>query len=241
MKCEEKNIKSNQIVLYTTGGILALSTAVSAVFIPVLYKVQNKTRRVFTICQQICVIGYLVSVMLFHGVFAWDFVYQVYLSHHFLHSDPARMTLVHVLMCRKLIEFFRTFFYYGFHYFSLMQSFDLYTMICDPLKYSDFCETRCIMKYVSFGFIFCVVISCDHLSAIIVATVRIWAKLAEYHWHHSRAYHTANEKIGIFTLVKTILVKIVYVGCISRMSLLIWKALQKSNDLNRNDKKREVH
>ena len=181
--------------------------------------------------------------MLLHGLLAKDMLHRQRQFRYIIHrSDVSHgTTMFHVLVYRNSIQFLRSFFYYSFHFFSMMQSFDLYKMICDPLKYSEFCEFRSVFKCLLIGISFCIFISCDHVFAITVTVVHILTQLTKFSWRNSLAYEDMNDKIEIFTLVKIIVVKIVYIVCVVRMSLSIQRALRKSNDLNKNGKKQELH
>ena len=60
-----------------------------------------------------------------------------------------------------------------------MQSFDLYTMICNPFQYADHTKKNFILKYLAYGSVLCLVLASDDL----------WIVFAALYWfQNTRAY-----------------------------------------------------
>ena len=116
---------------------------------------------------------------------------------------------------------------------SLLQSLDVYVMICWPLNYSAFCETKSFLKYLSFGSVSCLLLSLDDL-------LTLFTKIQLYFFSDSNTISIYIDLItkdsvvyraNIFKVIKIPLVKFIFVSVIVKMANSVRKSLKQSEGM----------
>ena len=121
----------------------------------------------------------------------------------------------------------------------MMQSFDLYTMICNPFQYADLVQKNLIWKYLGLGCLLCFMLASDNLW--IVAVALYWFRDGKTFMIYYRTYNEIANNIDKYTIGKTIMIKIAYAVVIGKMSWTTKKALEESTKMVGSKSKTNLH
>ena len=172
--------------------------------------------------QMVAVVFFLSLGIVLNEVFTEPFVLSVINEFKRVKVTSQRQ----VIMLKKLIAFFMSFFYLFYYFLSLMQSFDLFTMICNPFQYADLIQKRVIWKYLAGGVILCLILASYDLWTIFAALY--WLQDGRAFLFYRDTYKSIANNIDKYTIVKIIVIKIVYAAAVMRMAWRTKKALAES-------------
>ena len=220
------------MIIYTTASLLVFSCLASVVFTPILFKIQTNLRKTLTVLQQICITLYLLALIIYNISFASS---DVKYFHTTFWGQGVAGSFGMKIIGQQVIQFFQSFFYYEFYFISIMNSFDIYMMTCHPLDYSEFKQWRKYVKYLVYGSLVCLCFSIDHLFYIVAAIALTFSKTRVMH------YVPVSDKLDKFSLVKMIILKIVYTCLNLKMIIATRKALKTSLQMTQKSDKQELH
>ena len=193
------------------------------------------TKFILFFLQMVAVLLSLITGIIQYAVFDREFWFYI----QNLVASRAGFTIDEVVIRKKVISFFKSFFYLLYYFLSMMQSFDLYTMICNPFQYADLVKKNIIWKYLGWGCLVCLVLASDDLWVVAVALY--WFQDNVSYMIHSETYDKIANDIDKFTKGKIFLIKIVYAAAILKMSWGTKKALEESAKMAGSKSKIYVH
>ena len=120
----------------------------------------------------------------------------------------------------------------------MMNSVDLYMMICRPLKYDDFRETRNVVKMIAIGSGVCILINCEHVALILLDTLYS-SNVANVILERFHLTEKIILGIHIFSAVKIIITKGIYSIAVIKISLMTRNGLRQSAKMSNNNKNKE--
>ena len=150
-------------VIKTSIATLVFLLLTDIIFVPALIARLKGIRRIFSVMQQLSAIGHVVLLLLPFVIkdsgpdSAQDYINGVYDSKQ-LYTNGMNL-LYRYLHFHQLFEALKNFFNLVFHFASLMQSVDIYIMICRPFDYSDFCKIRNLTKILAAGMSICLLLT----------------------------------------------------------------------------------
>ena len=121
-----------------------------------------------------------------------------------------------------------------------MQSLDLYMMICHPLNYEKFKETKNVVKMLLIGSFICLAAACDNLIPIFVEIKYSFATLDE----NVKSFSTQESivfGVGIFSAVKMTSMKLVYTKAIIKMAIRSRNELRHSAEMSNSQNKIQLY
>ena len=162
------------MVISISTALLIISVVVGIIFIPSLVTSLHGMRRSFVVIQQVCIVSNLLLVLLNEVLSTSDldtetiqFPYTKFSQELGLDDLPnGKRVKFYAFVGTQLMKMTRFFAYYGFYLMSFMQKLDLYMMICHPLNYEKFKETKNVMKMLLIGSFICLAAACDNLIPI---------------------------------------------------------------------------
>ena len=219
-------------------GLLVVSVVAGIIFIPSLYANRHCLRSKFVITQQVCIVSHLILTLLIELMPRKSLAFLSM----FDYSKNTIPVLVefHIFVSQKLMQMISYFAYYNFYFMSFMQNFDLYTMICNPMGYEIFKETKNVMKLITIGLVICLAASSDHLLFILIR-MKYPINKRENLMRDNDAQINMSFAVGIFNAVKFAVMKICYTVAIVRMAIRTRKALQQSAELSNNKNKTNLN
>ena len=126
----------------------------------------------------------------------------------------------YLLMKKKTVKLFQYFSYFTYYFFSLMQSIDIYKMVCDPFSYSEYSELKNIVRQLVIGCSICFLLACDNFTYIAAAAIVLkdpskylldWSPEMNFYFRISRCTE-------IFHAVKILTMKLLYSGLVIFLS-----------------------
>ena len=224
------------------GTMLGISVLGSLIYLPILMKSLKGMRKVYIILQQICIIGFLLTQLLNHIIMnEADYLYAFRAVG--IHADDREpITLAEIFWRRLLASLFQSFFRYTQYFLSFMQSWDIYKMIHDPLSYASFCAKINVFKYLAIGLGICIVLVLEFLIEIIAVHVIITdPKEFILDGPQMVQFLSFTNVLDKYSLVKFIIIKVVYSGVIIVIATKTKAALQQSADFNSDAKKERLY
>ena len=190
------------------------------------------------IIQQMCIIVYLVSTLL-QNILSIESSESLADFGNNLSSLAKNGQSLHIIS-KGLVQLVQSFAYYEYYFMSMMHSLDLYKIVCHPLKYDDFKETRNIIKLISYGSVICFVSSGDHVVSVAIGLTL--NKDTNDAIENKDLIRNMSLAVHIGNAVKIVLLKTYYSVSIPRMAVLTRKGLKQSENMsNRNDKQSAHH
>ena len=221
----QKQNKLQLIAPFATA--LSLSILLGVCIIPLLVYHLKGARRIYTMAQQICII---LNSILF-GVTQFTLKTTTFM-------EKASGRIFHSAIILNIIfTSLGSFLYYHFYFLSLMQSIDIYILVCWSFHYKKFSSTIAGLKMVALGAGLCLLIISDELAILVRVTV---SNLFDKHLPVFQNALVLKSWKGfvriarIFSLVKLCLIKISFAIAILRIALSVRKQLISSMALAAN-------
>ena len=149
----------------------------------------------------------------------------------------AKVSFAGIIARTKTSSFFRSFFHYGQYCLSLMQSVDLYKMVNDPLKYSEFCNKQNILKLLALGVCACFFMAIENVIEIIAAYIIITdPKEFAFQGPQMLEYLSFAKVLRYYSQIKFSVAKLLYSVMIIIIATRTRKALKGSADMSSNNK-----
>ena len=228
--------------MVVAGTMLAVSSLGSLIYLPILMMSLNGMRKVYTVLQQICVVGFLLTHLLNHTLHSKaDYTYALKLNGYGADRfDP--ISLAEYFWRRLLAQLFQSFFLYTQYFLSFMQSLDVYQMICNPLFYAEFCSNNNVFKYlgVGLGISFALVLE-DLIEVIAVCVVFTNPKELLAPGSQYVRYNNIANVVRKYSLVKFIVAKVIYSGIIITLAAKTKAALNQSEEMKQDKKKSQLY
>ena len=207
-------------------------------FLPLLVKVLKGPRRIFIILQQLSILCFLA----FSLISNWsnsdvsDMQKAMEQVSEFRNKSTTTAVIKSVVF-GKTVEFFQDFCYYEFYFLAWMHSWDMYEMICNPLKYADFCKKLHLIKVILSGTGVCALLACTNIVNMTIAIILL--TFNDGLDQSVLKYNNITDGINIFDIIKTVILKVVYSVVITRLSLSSKSGLDQSSKMasNQNDQK----
>ena len=198
---------------------LSLSILLGICFIPLLAHHLKGARRIYTMAQQISIILNSILCGLTRLMFDSTTLMEKY-------SDR-------VVYSAALLEYvsglLRSVLYYNFYFLSLMQSIDIYIMVCWSFHYKKFSSTVAGLRMVALGAGLCLLLCSDELAIVIRIAVTSSTFLENHVVADISSAMNSWQKFDriakIFSLVKLCLIKIGFAIAIARIAQLVRKQL----------------
>ena len=194
---------------------LLLSIMLGVGFIPLLARHLKGARRIYTMAQQICTILHSILFGLTQFMVNSTTFMEKYSSDGVFYSA----------IVESILGLLRSFLYYFFYFLSLMQSMDIYVMICWSFQHKKFSCTTTGLKMVALGAGICLFLSSDELAL----TIRVALTSSTFLKNQVRSEIDLDLKswlkfyliASIFFLVKLCLIKISFAIAIARIAQLV--------------------
>ena len=237
ISCDIQRKNGGKKVLITSITLLSISVLSAVVFVPIVVKFLSGVKRVVVISQKICIVSYLLFLIL-KNVFANGSVIE-YWNDEFIHGHGSYLDF---FTHKHIFEFFQSFFYHEFYFMSLLQSFDIFKMVCFPLQYHEFCEAGVQLQYFVCGTMACLFFASESLMHITIAVIflsdqkKLISDQSSYY-----LYNKIFKGIKIFDLTKTIAFKLIYAAAVVRLSLKTKEALHQSSQMAASEAKASLH
>ena len=235
--------------------MLGVTILVSIIFVPAVLKSLTGNNRILFILRQFWVVIYLIMTLLFslttsktsffmfsnrpkvkkvfHILFP-ELDFEDFETEHKKDWDSLSINQVRLLQC--CLELAQTFSYHKFYFLSLLQSIDVYVMICEPFRYEEFCKK--LLKYLTIGAGLCLVTASEQMVTLFFELYYI-ALRNDRGLYVQIGYHRTHENffvgLSVFSFVKAMLIKLAYSLVVVRLAWLTRAGLINSNRLlNRN-------
>ena len=170
--------------------------------------------------QQVAICGFLGSIISFNRLLVG--------FKNLAPSNTTDFSMKQIILMKNVITFIQTFFCHFYYFLSFMQTLDMNNMVCKPFDYKKFCKPRKIIQYLSVGVLACFASAMDDLIHLIVSFVRISDDSFFHETGQFLTYFSIRDGIDTFSLVKMILLKMIYTGFIIKLSWDTKKALNES-------------
>ena len=224
LECSEKAEKESPRLRIMSIVMLSLSALVGLIFIPILLLRIKGTRRVFVVMQQITAIAYLISLLLpqYRNEVSLNFIEGAdYRNFHKLFEEGGFFSKLAMVY---LLRFLQYFVYYAYYLASMMQTVDIYMMVCHPFLYGEFSSLQRIATGLLKGLAVCLSIASPDL---MITFAMIIFHLAGFDIIN-RQFLRVQHGIEIFKVVVMFVAKILYSGAIIRMGYFIRKGFKES-------------
>ena len=236
IKCSIDQNKHAKLVMKVTMIFLGISGLVGILFLPLLIKVLKGPRRMIVVLQQLSILCFLALVIIRLTITEnFDTVKAI---QHATSKNGTKTAIMTTAMMENFVEFFQNFCYYEFYFLALMHSWDMYEMICNPLKYAEFCKMSQLIRVILSGTGICALLAFTHIVELIITFIIF----TNYHFLDQIIQKTrdAIDGMKIFDIIKTTVIKIVYSVVITKISLTTKHRLDQSlkmNTINENNPK----
>ena len=193
---------------------------------PLIVKYVKGWKKLLIFLQQIIVLVYLAIVTIQYGLVLdpWSRLFTLKSSSMQIDLDRTHS----ILIWESILSYMTNCFYFKIYIYCLMQSLDIYKLICSPFEYADFSNTRNFMKCL---FIACCV-SClaaiDHVAVINLYFSSEPAKIIEELKSHQSILHS----LRLFTIFKLALIKTLLLVANLKLVVAIRKSLNESVDIS---------
>ena len=146
------------------------------------------------------------------------------------------MTIQQILLLESSLGMIKCLSQYMYYFLSLMQSYDVYVMVCKPFDYAEFTKKCNVAKYFIGGLAFCFVIACDSFANLAFEIFLAIQGTLDGQTSRER-YFNLHENVrygmGIFGIVKLIMLKLAYSVAVVRMAWLTRESLVRSSKISK--------
>ena len=105
-------------------------------------------------------------------------------------------------------------------------------MVCEPLKYADFCQNRALVQHLSLGLAVSLVSSADHFLVFLFRLVRLNGGMSDI--QHMITTFDVNWAINVFTSIKMMVMKTAYSIVVIKLALKTKASLSDSETMAAN-------
>ena len=235
LECNNIQQRRRETIVTAYSTLLVVTGICALLFTPLFKKHLQLTKFILILLQMITVLFFLIIGVVIYTVFNSSFLN--YMQN--VVGDRDELNAKDVVIRKKVLSFFKSVSYLLYYFLSLMQSFDLYTMICNPFQYANLVEKNLIWKYIGWGCLLCLVLASDDLW--IVAVALYWFQDNKMYMDHFDTYNQIADNIDKFTIGKLTLIKIVYAVAIFKISWKTKKALEESSKMAGSKTKTKLH
>ena len=162
-------------------------------------------------------------------------------------NSSGGLTIQQLILLESFLVTVKSVFQNMYYFYSFMQSYDVYVMVCKPFDYAHFSESSAIMKYMLWGSAFCFLFACDslvNLAIEIVFTVE-GTDLKGYTYrglpvgglHYDYDSLRVLFCLRIVGFVKLIILKLAYSVAVVRLACLTRKSLLESLQISKLNRK----
>ena len=144
----------------------------------------------------------------------------------------AQFDAAQIISYVELFRFFQFTFYHLYYALSLMHSIDIHVMVCEPMKYAEFCQIQALMKHLGLGFAISLGASADHLVNFLIKLIRLNGDLSNT--RHLMITFDIIRALDVFTAIKMIIMKTVYSMIVIRLALKTKASLNESESMTAN-------
>ena len=158
--------------LQATIALLIVTILISVVKIPLIFKYVAGLKKMLIALQQFCVVSYFLVVVINKSLLTsfMEGTIQFWRSSNSDYSDIVD-NAQNMRFGESLSDFFRDFFQWEYYFLSLLQSFDIYVLICKPFQYHDFAKYDHILKIVSMGTLSCFLLASDQVALTLISCI----------------------------------------------------------------------
>ena len=208
--------------------ILAMSVISGVCSIPLLGWYLKGPRKVYSILQQLCITLYLIFL-----VATQTSINRNNNNPHFKSIPLGTLSSYVEFWVEQFLSLGRWILYCDFYFFSLMQSVDVYVMICHSFEYEGFTKTRNIVKITAIGASLCCLGCVDNLVRTSYEYMFL-QDIIDYDYDFLRRMLRGT---WYFAIVKLGVIKIAYAVTISKIGYAVKSKLDASTELMRNDER----
>ena len=145
------------------------------------------------------------------------------------------------LLWRHLLRFFQYTFYYMYYFYSLMQSVDIYQMVCHPFSYATHAKITNIMKYVAASSVICCLLAANCLVPGISAKVLLGTYFCVWREEDIEMFQRIMKIEEIYGWAKFVILRIAYTLVAIFLAIKTKIELNASSNLHGRNDKREVY
>ena len=125
MECNEIQLDRERTVVIAYSTLLAVMGTCGFIFTPLFKKYLQFAKFIIFFLQMVAVLFFLSVGIILHAVFDENLFFYM----HNKVTQNGGLGVDEVVMLKKVVSFFKSFFYLLFYFLSMMQSLDLYIMI----------------------------------------------------------------------------------------------------------------
>ena len=155
-------------------------------------------------------------------------------------SDPSEqwtgLSMPQLNILLKVATLFRYFANNMFYFLSLMQSLDIYVMVCKPMAYTDFVQKRNVMKNLFIGTVISFLLASEKIMDLLFT---LYYQYGGYHHDRFLLHKNMHFAIHLFILVAFIIAKIIYSLAVVRLAFFTRAGLLESSRMSK--KKGNLH
>ena len=215
--------------------IMLICGLVTLLTLPALIMEMKGPRRVLIVLQQVFLFGHHIFValpwLLRKKNFIDDFMDTAEASVHY-----SSILSIRIITIEILFAILRNIFQYQFYLTSLMQSMDVYKMVCSPFDYKEYSSMKNLIKQILVGTMVCLALCLDTVARGFLLPAVIHGG----HGGQSKAGSIA-KGIAVVEVVKTVSFKILYSIAICRLAYMTKKGLSQSFEISQDAKRKRKH
>ena len=219
---------------YGSVAALVLSALLGIVFLVPIVRSLAGVRRVLCILQQVCLVTYpTLFIIVQVGLSSESLITNDSTRNQlFGQEDIEDNDLILNLLKESIVRFFMDLFHFEYYFLSLMQSMDIYVMVCKPLEYHTFCTKANLCKHLSIGFMMGALLAGDNMLLFTIHLV--FSK--KFMQNYGEFLFKLPFGFDVYNVVKVILPKIIFSLMTSRMAFMTRERLIESAEFSQNQK-----
>ena len=223
-------------MLPSIGTILGISIFSGIVMTPFLIRNLNGPRRIHLVLQQICIIVYM-SLQLAQVINESDVQHQLLFA---AVDEQQGYQYDQKVLSQDVFALIKEWFYLQYYWLSMLHTYDINIMVCQPFNYSSFSKIGNTMKWLGWGLVCCIFAASDNAFVLFFRYFSFGGKrnknerkMTRLAWVMLTAY--------AFKLVKLILMKIVYGATNIKIYMNVKKSLDDSKKMSRKPELEKAH
>ena len=237
-QCEVINAEESKYLRILIGIILGISVLCGTGITPLLIHHLKGPQRCHLVLQQFCIILYLC----FHLVQLFlsdpsNFLANILSAFNVKAKEyfDASSTYYQVSMMEELCKFMRVWAYFAYYWLSMLHSYDVNIMVCQPFNYHTFSKPKKVWGRILVGFFCCILASSEELLIMIIKHHFLNDELAKLErMEDLRKKDEILYWTQVFRIVKLILVKSAYGVTNLRICKNIKQCLDDSDNMTNN-------
>ena len=243
-ECNNVHNKVDTVLFWFSGVALFIMISSGILFIPGIVKHIKGLKRLIILLQQLALSAQLLHLTLHHALSIESV--SSYFAPVFSDEDDASLTELqfehasfdHRSAAQAATTFISEYLHTQYYFFSLVQTLDVYVMICKPFDYKEFSGKKNLCVLMLKGCLACLLYA--SLKIVAIASPFIWS-IKETHYHRL-FLKRMNVKwwISVVHVAKLVIGKLVYTVVIWVMAKSINKALKESAEM-KNQSNQTIH